>query len=33
MKNEILARAITEIDAELLTEAREPVPQKKPKSR
>lgn len=33
MKNEILARAITEIDDELLTEAREPVKKKKPNFR
>ena len=33
MKNEILARAITEIDDELLTEAREPVRRKAPNFR
>ena len=33
MKNEILARAMTEIDDELLAEAREPVKKKKPNFR
>ena len=33
MKNEILARAITEIDDDLLAEAREPVKKKKPNYR
>ena len=33
MKNEILARAITEIDDDLLAEAREPVKKKQPNYR